>query len=398
MAVKEFNQKLTSYLIPITLILGPFRLFGSFYNVGLLILLVYAVFSIAFMGNSIRLPKSLFIFILSYLGMYFLNNIRNAGESLNILNFIIGSVLSLFYLSSLIGGFNYSKFYKVYKCICLIVSSVLIVQALGLFIFDIPAVPINILPVAEVDYNYWDFFKGERPSGFFSEPQAFCSFVIPFLIFSLYRKEFLSSGLVLFAILLSTSTLGLAIAAIVILHYLSVGKKMSTTTKLGVLLGVGGVVAILISYGLLDYSIQKLMATPLENNIRMVRGFYIYSKFSTMDLLFGISYDLEAYVLKNIHEAWVSLYIEAGLKNYLGYTTSMSGLLIQFGIIPLALYLVFLKDCFKSGSEEIKTLVIITFVLGFVQTIVFNTWFIFYIAIILGSNYEKGQMKFISFK
>lgn len=394
----ELNKKIVSYLIPISLILSPFAILEKFYSVGLILLLIYGCFSITFMKNAIKLPKYLMAFIICYVSIYSINVLRTGGSSLNILNFVIGSVLSLFYLSTLIGGFEFKKFYPVYKIITYIVSIVLIVQSFGLFLFDIPAIPINLLPVPEADYNFWDYFKGERPSGFFSEPQAFCSFVIPCFVFSLYRKEFLTSGLIFFAILLSTSTLGLAVSLIILIYFLTSGTKISIATKMGFIIGGVAIFFTLLHLGLLDTSIDKLKSTPLENNIRLVRGFYIYSNFNSIDKLFGISYDLQSYVLENVKESWVSLYVNANLKQLLGYTTSFSGLLIQFGILSFILYIFFLIDCYRNASDEIKMLVIVTFILCFVQTIIFNAWFIFYMSIILGSNYERGTSKFLVFK
>lgn len=396
--LEKLNTKLVNLMIPICIILAPFAIFQVFYKVGFFILLVYGIFSILFLKNSIRLPKSLFYFFITILSVFLINCIRTEGASLNILNFIIGAILTIFYVSVIPGGFKFPKFYKIYKIISLIVSIVLIIQALRLNLFGIPAVPINLLPVPVADYNYWDYFKGERPSGFFSEPQAFCSFVIPFFIFSLNRKEFLSSTVIFLAILLSTSTLGLAISSLILSYFLIIGKKVNTYTKIGVVLGSILIFFFMLSQGFLDSSIEKIKATPIENNIRLVRGFYVYGKFDFLDKLLGICYSLESYVLQNIKDPWVSLYIKAGLKSHLGYTTSFSGLLIQFGIPGFIMYLFFLKDCYKSGSDDIKILVIVTFLLCFAQTIIFNAWFVFYMSIILGSNYEKGTMKFINFK
>tara|TARA_B100000676_G_C18069257_1_gene843174 strand:+ start:724 stop:1551 length:828 start_codon:yes stop_codon:yes gene_type:complete len=273
-----------------------------------------------------------------------------------------------------------------------------IFQGVRLFLFDIPAVPINLLPVAEADYSYWDFFKGERPSGFFSEPQAFCSFILPFFIFSLYRKEYALSLLTFIAILLSASTLGLAISLIVGVYFMFFEKERSRFSKVFILTGFLTIFGTLTYLGILDASIKKIANTPLENNIRLVRGFYIYSTFNPIDLFLGISRDLQQYVITSINESWVSLYTSSGNERLLGYTTSFSGLLIQFGLPSFILYLLFLWKCFVNSSKDSKVLVLVTFVLCFVQTIIFNAWFVFYLCIILGMLHEQKKINFLTIR
>jgi len=301
--------------------LAPYSIFKQYYSVGLFLVLIYAVFSTSFIENDFKIPKTLLNFLIAFTTIYLLNVFRT-DKSLSMLNFIIGSVLTVFYISSLIKYFEFKRFYKNYKILAIASSTLIIFQALRLFIFRIPAVPINLLPVAQADYSYWDFFKGERPSGFFSEPQAFCSFVIPFFIFSLYKKEFLFSAITFVAILMSTSTLGLAISMMVLGYFLFFEKNKYKGTKVLIISSIVLVFIILTYSGLLDSTIDKAQRTPLENNIRLVRGFYIYSKFDMVDLIFGISQDLKTYVITTIKEPWVALYTSSGNERLLGYNTS----------------------------------------------------------------------------
>ena len=378
--------------------LAPYALLKQFYSVGMLICLIYALFSISFLKNDILVPKSLLLFFLSFLGIYTINLFRNGAQSFGMINFIIGAVLTFFYIGSMIKYFEFERFYKTYKILCILSSLLVIFQGVRLFLFDIPAVPINLLPVAEADYSYWDFFKGERPSGFFSEPQAFCSFILPFFIFSLYRKEYALSLLTFIAILLSASTLGLAISLIVGVYFMFFEKERSRFSKVFILTGFLTIFGTLTYLGILDASIKKIANTPLENNIRLVRGFYIYSTFNPIDLFLGISRDLQQYVITSINESWVSLYTSSGNERLLGYTTSFSGLLIQFGLPSFILYLLFLWKCFVNSSKDSKVLVLVTFVLCFVQTIIFNAWFVFYLCIILGMLHEQKKINFLTIR
>ena len=175
-------------------------------------------------------------------------------------------------------------------------------------------------------------------------------------------------------------------------------KERSRFSKVFILTSFLTIFGALTYLGILDSSIKKIANTPLENNIRLVRGFYIYSTFNPLDLFLGISRDLQQYVITSINENWVSLYTSSGNERLLGYTTSFSGLLIQFGLPSFILYLLFLWKCFVNSSKDSRILVLVTFVLCFVQTIIFNAWFVFYLCIILGMLYEQKKITFLTIR
>ena len=101
--------------------LAPYALLKQFYSVGMLICLIYALFSISFLKNDILVPKSLLLFFLSFLGIYTINLFRNGEQSFGMINFIIGAVLTFFYIGSMIKYFEFERFYKTYKILCILV-------------------------------------------------------------------------------------------------------------------------------------------------------------------------------------------------------------------------------------------------------------------------------------
>lgn len=387
------NKKANNLILPLFIILAPYSFFGEFYSVGMGISLLYGLFSVFVLKTPLVIPKTLLRFLIFILFIYLINLIRNGEISLTILNSVIGSVITVFLVSVFIKNFNFIFFYKWYKLFSIIASIVIIYHSIRLFIFDIPAVPIAILPVSEADSTYWGSFLGKRPSGFFTEPQAFCSYVIPFFIFSLYKKEYMSVLLVLVAILLSTSTLGLAIAILVILFFLLQNKDISVIKRFFLVLLIFFSYFLINSYGLLDFSVNKIQKTEISNNIRLTRGFNIYGSMDIQNMILGVSQNLEDFVLKNVNEGWVANYQNNDMERLLGYTTSYSGLLLQYGLFSLILYLYFLFSSSKNAKQEEKTLMVVIFILGFAQTIIFNAWFVFYISVFLGIMYERKKLK-----
>lgn len=390
-------NSLVNLIIPLVIVFSPYRVLGDYYSIGLTIVLIFGITSVLFFKNKILFHRDLLIFIISILFIYIINLFRIGVIVFSILNFLIGAVISVLLIGFLINGFNYEKFYKYYRIIVIIGCCIIIIQSIRLFIFNIPAVPINILPVSESDLNYWGQFLGARPSAFFTEPQAFASFTLPFVIFSLFKRDYWWSLLSIVAILLSTSTLGvISIVIILVLYFYYEKVNMAKYIYLLLLLVPG--LFIIYYFGLLDFTTEKIASTQIENNIRLSRGFIIYSKLSGFDMAFGLSQDLQNYVLQNLTDSWINLYVEADNIRLLGYTTSYSGLLIYFGIIPFISYMIFLYRCFLCSIKEAKVLVIIIFILGFAQTIIFNPWFVFYVSILLGILYEKRSINLIKIK
>lgn len=390
MHLNLINSRLVALIIPLSIMFAPYPVLGQFYNVGFSIILIYGIISIFLLNNKFLIPKSLLRFSVFIIIIYMINVLRTEGKSLEIFNFFIGSILTIFYVGVLVKNFKFELFYKVYNFLGIASSILVFYQGIMLFIFDVPAVPINLLPVPEADYHFWDYFQGVRPSGFFSEPQAFCSFIIPLLIFSLFRKKFIVSGLIFFSILISTSTLGLIISSFIIAFYFYLNYQLSFLRRILIFLFIVSGAFLMYNFTLLDFTLLKLNDTQIENNIRLIRGFNIYAGLDLVDLFLGISQDLQSYVIKNIDEDWVYSHIQNDNERLIGYTTSLSGLLIQYGFFSLIFYLLFLWQSFRKSNKEIRLFVITIFILCFGQTIIFNAWFVFYISILLGMLYERN--------
>ena len=117
--------------------------------------------------------------------------------------------LCIFYLSIVTTRIDLNYFYNVYKILGSISAIVLIAQSIGLYIFNIPAAPINLFFIPQEFSLAWGDFLGARPSAFFSEPQAAASYLIPLLAISLHKNDIPIYTIITLGILCSTSSLGI---------------------------------------------------------------------------------------------------------------------------------------------------------------------------------------------
>jgi uncharacterized protein YneF (UPF0154 family) len=143
-----------------------------------------------------------------------------------------------------------------------------------------------------------------------------------------------------------------------------------------------------------DYA-QKLLATDIINDPRLYRGFSIFFDFSFFDFIFGIGDNLGNYILQNINDPFVRLYIENNLIDRLSYITTIASNFVKYGFILGISYFIVLRNIYKlfKSSPYLKTMAFTIIFLSFGQTILFNSWFLFYFGIIFGliENTESKQ-------
>jgi len=266
------------------------------------------------------------------------------------------------------------------------------IQALRLYLFSIPAVPIQILPIPESELHYWGFMQGSRPSGFFSEPQAYASFMIPLLVLSLKRQEYKFSYIISLSLIVSTSSLGIIMTGLINLYFLFL-SKIKTYQKVSISITLLIFVYLLLNIDMFKFSINKIETTDFTNNIRLTRGFVVYSTFNTWDYIFGISNTLQSYVIRNIQDEYVQEYISAKSENLLGYSNTAAGVFIEFGLIGAIFFWRMLYKMFVNEDKNWRIFLYIIIILSFSQTCLFNAWFVFFYFIYLGSCDKNSYAK-----
>tara|TARA_R110001592_G_scaffold246740_1_gene508695 strand:- start:8246 stop:9439 length:1194 start_codon:yes stop_codon:yes gene_type:complete len=387
-----------NWFLPLFIILAPYGVGGSFSSYGIVILLIYTFTRLIFFKKEILVHKHILNFTVWVSFISVINAFRLDLFSMGFLNNLALPILFVVCLGVIVPNLNEKYFYKSYKIIGAIAMTIISYHSIRLFLFNVPAVPINILPVSPEDYHFWGYFKGKRPSGLFTEPQAFCSFIAPLLILANRRGEKIFGYLITISILLSTSSMGILFVAL-IYGYPIFNDKTKLYSKVAILLSGVFFIVLFNSLSIFEFSKDKLFEIDVLNNIRLSRGFVIYSNFDFIDFFLGIDKNTKSYVLENLKLDWVTHHVENDSEYLLGYLTSVAGTFVQFGFISGLLLLKLFFKLYKNEDKSFRLFLLVIVVLSFSQTLLFNAWFLFYYAIYLGlSDTKKYNSNYIVVK
>ena len=212
---------------------------------------------------------------------------------------------------------------------------------------------------------------------FFSEPQAYISFMVPLYILLLKKKNIKFAIPVVISFLLSTSSTGILVVAIITFIW---GIKYIKNVKYKV-----GFMAIFILFLVAFYNLDifqfaqdKILNINVKNNVRISNGFKLFASLPFDDQIIGIGGGNSAH------------YWGDYLSND-NYSNSFAKILIEYGIIGAVALIIFLISQFRERNEVIQLSIIYIIVAMFGQTILFNSWqlFTFVIMYIYIQEYNK---------
>ena len=397
-SISSIKNKRISFIdifFPLFIILAQYSVNG-FSNYGYLILISYVLIRLFFYKNFFYFHKyllmlTIYISIISALNMYRLNLF-----SITMINRITMSFIINIIIACVIPLINIDNLYKSFLFIGSIAMAIMFYQSIRLFLLDIPATPITILPIASKNAHYWDYFRGTRPSSLFTEPQAYASYMLPLLILSLKKNNEIISFLISLSIFLSTSTQGLILVGIIYLYFIFI-EKGNRNQKIILAIFSAILLFLLIYFDVFSFTIEKMLSLSLRNNIRLTRGFQIYNTFNIQDKILGINNTIQNYLIHNTNFLWVSSYLGAKREFLLGYTTTVSGILLEFGLVAGFLFLFMIYKMYKNEDHRMRIFLLVIFILSFTQTLLYNPWFVFYYSIYLGccnqNIYNKNYIK-----
>jgi hypothetical protein len=382
-----FRQNRISFIdwfLSIFLILAQYSFIGDFSSYGIVILLSYSFIQFVFVNKNILFHKYLLLLVSYIIFISIINIFRFDNLSTTLVNSLIEIILIFVAISILIPTFNFNNFYRFYQIVGLIALSILYVQAIRLYIFGLPAIPVTILPVLTGQEHFWGNMLGKRPSSLFSEPQAYASFMVPLLLYYIKKKKIIFAHIVSISILLSTSSLGIIIVSYIYI-YTIILKRDNSNRKIQISFVFIILILMFIRLEIFSFSLNKIIEIEIFNNIRLTRGFLVYSTFSLWDILLGISNTLQSYISITIQETWVTTYYTNGSERLLGYVTSVAGMFIRHGLVAGILYLFMFFKMFQNEDKDHRIFLYIIIIMSFGQTLFFNAWFVFYYIIYLGS-------------
>ncbi len=345
----------------------------------LVIVIITLIYPRSIFSTPLNLLAKIFFF---FLLLTFLSIILQGSYRLFIVTRWIrysSYILMILYFSRF---FSYSYATKVYKYFCLFVSIYIILQYLLYVALNI-YLPIKILPIPwsrlhdtqqllEQSIRY--YFRGY---GIFVEPGYSAKFLLPGLAMALFgwgekkQIDYVSIGLISLAIIFTTSVQGILIGLITIAFFsielLIKSRKNINILLFGVMIAVAllSLVYLSSSLGLTDVSFRRIQSITLDSTgstgIRLFRGFALFGQLPLLFKIIGVGLgNTSFFVLRNgIHTIYDS---SSFTDTALGYTSGISGILVETGVIG---FIFFLYWFFKTrrGLSSLQRIILYQFII-----------------------------------
>lgn len=326
-------------------------------------------------------------------------HIQGSYLQIKFISRILRTSLIIISIVILIGRLKLQKLLKVYKYFVIISIIYIFIQT----IFYKLGVQINtkILPIPYynsvfVNNPYAENFF--RPAGFYSEPAMFSQFLLPAIVFSIIgwdKKEanYVLLIFILLGIIISTSTLGIALAIILVVYSFYVKYKRNQT-KLILVVAITSIsifiVLNILEPQLVTFTLSKLnifdSAVYGSEGIRIFRGWSIFYQIPDHYKMIGIGHgNLGNFLTRT---GITSIYDTNDL-GYLDYASGISLSFLYYGIIPGTLYLGILIKFFIDGNGTTKALMLCYIIISLVSSTLFDPLALFYFTLIYLSKNER---------
>lgn len=358
----------------------------SNYSIGILLLTLISI------GTFIKYKDiSINKWILYFILICVLSQLLIHQSLYGVATFLI-SVVSLAIFSNKIDEHLLLKYFKIFGTVAIIA---IIYQSVYTYIFKVPVSPIKILPLdsEQSQLNWAENLL--RPSSFFSEPQAYATYMMPFLFLTLKHQQFKWAVLITISVLLSTSSQGFIMMSILWLSIL-LNWKLGALLKISIFVLIIGFIFSYLTLPVFEVSRNKILQTEIIGNPRLSRGFEIFSSLNNHDKIFGIGFGNVGDYVYNIQESFT--WAVGNTKEKLNYTSGFSGILTQFGLIVTIFFVYVMFRLWKVSQKINRPFLIMIFAAFFLQNLLLNSWFIYLFLFYLGINNlskkERLQLRF----
>ncbi len=214
-----------------------------------------------------------------------------------------------------------------------------------------------------------------RPQSFFSEPQAYCSYIAPFVILSLYRKKYAMAVIASITLLLSTSTTGFFLVGAIWLYWIFF-KVDNVFAKGFCMVLFAGAAAWVVGSELFEFGINKIQNTDLTDLERTSKGYEILKVMPFRDVLLGVGNGNLANYMRSSNMSFASKTVTEN-----NYTTTGFGQFITYGLIGGITYLLLCLRMIIYSKKFSRLVAILILITSFTQTIAFNNWGIWWFTI-----------------
>lgn len=274
--------------------------------------------------------------------------------------------------------FSASRFFSIF------ITSLLLLQVWSTIATGAKAGGILIFPEFVSRPEIWQ--QDPRPSSIFSEPQLYCTVVLPCFFRSVlfgYTKTafFLAVGIVL-----SQSIYGIGLLIALSLYVFVTSP--SRIGGIGVISSLAVLIGFIFSLSQLDYSSLVPLFELFAFDLRGLTGWGLVQEMKINELITGYLGTYDDFVLaRGMNVGLISVYYYAGNDLFL-YLPTLWSVLINFGLFGVFLFLNTVAKPFCHGDRFLRGLVLLFIGHAFTATSFFNEYYSYFFFYILVASRE----------
>ncbi len=265
--------------------------------------------------------------------------------------------------------FSEDVLYKWWKIAGIFFGAGMIYHVVQLLVLKNPIEPISLIPGYIIYNDKVEEFM--RPTSFFSEPASYVTSMLPLLFLSLKRKDFKWSVISTFLIVISTSTVGVVLSAVLWIIFILFEEKSLKTTLLS-LIFVALFIVLFMNLAIFSDALEKLLLVSQGDSTwgsRVEIPFQMVNAMTWKELPFGTNIiDTRTFAYNNIgYFLKYPTMIDSLGDGYGVFLNTIAYLIFRYGIVGLGLYLLTFKNKLFNKKYEARMYAIIMFVASFAQ-------------------------------
>ena len=359
-------RKLCLWLLPWYRVLGMYKI-GSVS----LSLLIFTPMLLVMVGSrrKLKVDKSLIFLYLVLMAVQFIQFFMPENVASVTRNNMFMDTIFLLTIICAVNFVKLEELMKPYMFACGIFIAGLFFHLFQLYVLKTSISPIALFPGLLSDENMViESYDKLRPMSFFSEPQAFATFISIFLIIMLEEKKYLWAAVATLSILLSTSTEGLALVSI-IWGVFVIFSKRSLTLKISVVVGILGFAWLYMTSTFFEIGYNKLVDTEFEDNLRLVNAYNMLRNFEINQWWLGVGVSDNTF-----YKAYIA---SMGGGEAFKFVSSGLGVVVHYGIFVGIAFWCFLLKKIVYRYKSVFIFSICLLVIPFAQSCFFSSNFVY---------------------
>ena len=358
------------YLLPFFLLFSQYRISG----ISIATILLFFVAIITYSKHGFKFYKYFLPFVVFFIYAVFhdfftvILGLSNSSVSTHrLLEYGLNFVLMIMVSSA---GVNESKLYKIWKCAAIIYIGGLIFHLAKIYVYKQPVQIIEILPYLDnINTN-----EAMRPRSFFNEPSYLAEAILPLLFLALKRLDFKWAIITTFAIVASTSSMGILLMIVLwgayyLLSTSELGKKRNPFII--ILLAIGVIVfsmgGLYPNSGIFAASLYKFtdaLKGGSTFDVRVTMGFIVVRNLPFHSFMIGTFYnELADFLTANPFLGSIGIiskYWEMGNSSL--FLNAFCELIFRYGVIGLILYMCTYRNMLLNKHYPARMYAIMIFI------------------------------------